>query len=387
MTNPPREKFNTMANSCANRISAMARPLIAVLALSIQSCSMAGEVAPGTDRIKLPEGFRLEVFADDVPNARSMALGLTTLFVGSRTEGKVFAIPLEDTESGPRAAPAITLARGLNLPNGVAFRDGDLYVAAVNQLIRFENVESQLEDPSPQVIYDDYPKATHHGWRYLAFGPDGMLYVPIGAPCNVCDEPGYGVITRINPDGSGRENFVFGIRNSVGFTWHPDTGDMWFTDNGRDWLGDDQPSGELNVATEAGMDFGFPFCHGGDIIDPDFGAGRSCDEFTPPVLQMGAHVAPLGLRFYSGGMFPESFNGQLFVALHGSWNRSEPVGYKVMRVSLDGNTPVDYEPFAEGWLEDGEAWGRPVDIIFLADGSMLISDDRAGVIYRVTYDI
>ncbi len=270
--------------------------------------------------------------------------------------------------------------------NGVAFRDGDLYVAAVKRLIRFENIEARLDDPSSKVIYDKYPTATHHGWRYLAFGPDGMLYLQIGAPCNVCNEPGYGVITRINPDGSGRENFVFGVRNSIGFTWHPETEDMWFTDNGRDWLGDDLPSCELNIASEAGMDFGFPYCHGGDTLDPDFGEGRSCNEFTPPVLQLGAHVAPLGLRFYPGGMFPESFDGQLFIALHGSWNRSEPVGYKVMRVSLDGNTPVDYEPFAEGWLEGGEAWGRPVDIIFLADGSMLISDDRAGVIYRVTYD-
>jgi glucose/arabinose dehydrogenase len=375
-----------MVNNGGIRFSATTRLMIATLAVVVQSCGTAGDVTSRTDSIRLPEGFRIEMFADDVPNARSMALGEKTLFVGTRAEGKVYAIPLEESDTGLRAGPAITLARNLNMPNGVAFRDGDLYVAAVKRLIRFENIEARLDDPSSKVIYDKYPTATHHGWRYLAFGPDGMLYLQIGAPCNVCDEPGYGVITRINPDGSGRENFVFGVRNSIGFTWHPETEDMWFTDNGRDWLGDDLPSCELNIASEAGMDFGFPYCHGGDTLDPDFGEGRSCNEFTPPVLQLGAHVAPLGLRFYPGGMFPESFDGQLFIALHGSWNRSEPVGYKVMRVSLDGNTPVDYEPFAEGWLEGGEAWGRPVDIIFLADGSMLISDDRAGVIYRVTYD-
>jgi glucose/arabinose dehydrogenase len=375
-----------MVNNGGIRFSATTRLMIATLAVVVQSCGTAGDVTSRTDSIRLPEGFRIEMFADDVPNARSMALGEKTLFVGTRAEGKVYAIPLEESDTGLRAGPAITLARNLNMPNGVAFRDGDLYVAAVKRLIRFENIEARLDDPSSKVIYDKYPTATHHGWRYLAFGPDGMLYLQIGAPCNVCDEPGYGVITRINPDGSGREDFVFGVRNSIGFTWHPETEDMWFTDNGRDWLGDDLPSCELNIASEAGMDFGFPYCHGGDTLDPDFGEGRSCNEFTPPVLQLGAHVAPLGLRFYPGGMFPESFDGQLFIALHGSWNRSEPVGYKVMRVSLDGNTPVDYEPFAEGWLEGGEAWGRPVDIIFLADGSMLISDDRAGVIYRVTYD-
>ena len=362
------------------------RLIFAALALSIQSCGTAGDVTSRVDSIKVPEGFRIEVFADDVPNARSMALGEATLFVGSKTEGKVYAIPLEETESGPRAGATIILARELNTPNGVAFRDGDLYVAALNRLIKFENIESRLNDPSSELIYDKYPTAAHHGKRYLAFGPDGMLYLQIGAPCNVCDQPGYGVITRINPDGTGRENFVFGVRNSVGFTWHPETKEMWFTDNGRDMMGDDIPSCELNIASKAGMDFGFPFCHGGDTLDPEFGKGRSCDEFTPPVLQLGAHVAPLGLRFYPGGMFPQSFDGQLFIALHGSWNRSEPVGYKVMRVSLDGNTPVDSEPVAEGWLEDGEAWGRPVDIVFLADGSMLISDDRAGVIYRITYD-
>jgi glucose/arabinose dehydrogenase len=375
-----------MVNNGGIRFSATTRLMIATLAVVVQSCGTAGDVTSRTDSIRLPEGFRIEMFADDVPNARSMALGEKTLFVGTRAEGKVYAIPLEESDTGLRAGPAITLARNLNMPNGVAFRDGDLYVAAVKRLIRFENIEARLDDPSSKVINDKYPTATHHGWRYLAFGPDGMLYLQIGAPCNVCDEPGYGVITRINPDGSGREDFVFGVRNSIGFTWHPETEDMWFTDNGRDWLGDDLPSCELNIASEAGMDFGFPYCHGGDTLDPDFGEGRSCNEFTPPVLQLGAHVAPLGLRFYPGGMFPESFDGQLFIALHGSWNRSEPVGYKVMRVSLDGNTPVDYEPFAEGWLEGGEAWGRPVDIIFLADGSMLISDDRAGVIYRVTYD-
>jgi len=361
------------------------RVIVAILALGIQSCGSAGDVGSNVDRIALPEGFRLELFADDVPNARSMTLGESTLFIGSRTAGRVYAIPLLGTGPELRAGTTMTLARNLNLPNGVAFRDGDLYVGAVDKLIRFEDIESRLNDPVSEVVYDKYPTATHHGSRYLGFGPDGMLYVQVGAPCNVCDEPGYGTITRINPDGSGRENFAFGVRNSVGFAWHPQTGDLWFTDNGRDWLGDDRPSCELNVASRVGMDFGFPFCHGGDTIDPDFGDGRSCEEFTPPALQLGAHVAPLGLEFNTGDMFPESFEGQLFIALHGSWNRSEPVGYKVVRVLLDGDSPVEYEPFAEGWLQNGDAWGRPVDIVFLPDGSMLISDDKAGVIYRVTY--
>ena len=374
-----------MSDSNRTQFLIAGRAIVAILALGIQSCGSAGDVGSNADRITLPDGFRLEVFADDVPNARAMTLGEHTLFVGSRTAGKVYAIPIENTGTGIRAGSAITLADNLNMPNGVAFRDGDLYVATVDRLLRFRKVESQLGDSDYEVVYDRFPSAAHHGSKYLAFGPDGMLYFQLGAPCNVCDQPGFAKIARINPDGSGYEVFASGVRNSVGFTWHPGTGDMWFTDNGRDWLGDDLPSCELNIATEPGMHFGFPYCHGGDTIDPEFGEGRSCDEFTSPALQMGAHVAPLGLKFYPGGMFPESFKGQIFIALHGSWNRSEPVGYKVMRVLLDANKPVEYEPFAEGWLVEGKSWGRPVDIFFLPDGSMLISDDKAGVIYRVTH--
>jgi glucose/arabinose dehydrogenase len=268
----------------------------------------------------------------------------------------------------------------------VAFRDGALYVAEASRILRFEDVERRLDDPVFTVITDDYPKARSHYWKYIAFGPDGKLYVPIGAPCNVCEEPGYAVITRINPDGSGREVFAEGVRNTVGFTWHPETGVMWFTDNGRDWMGDDIPPCELNRAPRAGLHFGFPYCHGGDIPDPDFAGDRSCDEFTPPARRLGPHVAPLGLTFYTGEMFPPAYRGHLFIAEHGSWNRSVPIGYRISLVRVEDGAAVSYETFAEGWLQGERAWGRPVDVLMLDDGSLLVSDDRAHKIYRITYE-
>jgi glucose/arabinose dehydrogenase len=360
--------------------------MLVVLALFSSIACHARDVDPRLAHINLPDGFAIEVFTAEVPNARSMALGDRTLFVGTRTEGAVYAIPLVETAGGGLAAgKRITLASGLNMPNGVAVRDGDLFVAEINRILRFDDVEERLSDPSYQVVTDDYPSVRHHGWKYIAFGPDGKLYVQIGAPCNVCSEQGFAVITRIDPDGTGREIVARGVRNSVGFTWHPQTGDLWFTDNGRDWMGDDIPPCELNHAPRDGMHFGFPYCHGGDIPDPDFAKGHSCDEFTPPAMRLGPHVAPLGLKFYTGTMFPPDYHGHLFIAEHGSWNRSEPIGYRLTLVRIKDGVARTYETFAEGWLQNGEAWGRPVDILLLPDGSMMVSDDRAGQIYRIHY--
>lgn len=334
--------------------------------------------------VKLPPGFKLEVYADNVPSARSMALGTEgTLFVGTRRT-QVYAI---SGKPGSGAKPTVrVIAEKLNMPNGVAFRDGALYVAEISRILRYDGIESVLDKvPQPKVVRDDFPKDGHHGWKYIAFGPDGKLYVPIGAPCNICDKPNYAVITRMNPDGSDREIFARGIRNTVGFTWHPTTQQLWFTDNGRDHLGEDVPPCELNNAPRAGMDFGFPYCHGKDIKDPEFGNLGDCSKSTPPVQTLGAHVAPLGVKFYTGSAFPQTYRDRVFIAEHGSWNRKEKNGYRITTVTLNGNQAVKYEPFITGFNRGDEVFGRPVDLLLLADGSMLISDDQAGAIYRLSY--
>ena len=363
--------------------------LIAAVLLAPAVAGASGappKLDPPLHMISLPDGFTIDVFAEDVPNARSMVLGENYLFVGSRTAGVVHAIAVSRAEDGYVAGERSELASELYLPNGVALRDGDLYVAEVNRILRFRDVESQIEEPRYEVLYDGYPSVRAHGWKYIAFGPDDKLYVPIGAPCNVCEDEGYAVITRMNPDGTGRETFAYGVRNTVGFTWAPDTGEMWFTDNGRDWMGNDTPPDEINRAPEPGLRFGFPHCHGGDVPDPDFAKGRTCGEFVPPVRQLQAHVAPLGLKFYTGEMFPESYRGRLFVAEHGSWNRDEPIGYRVMMGRREGDRIVDYRPFADGWLQDGDSWGRPVDILVLPTGAMLVSDDKGNRIFRIRYE-
>jgi glucose/arabinose dehydrogenase len=340
-------------------------------------------------RITLPEGFAIEIFAGGVANARSLAIGAGgTVFVGTRTKGDVYAIPTEVDEGGARrpSGPAVTIASALNMPNGVAWREGSLYVAEINRILRYDGVEASLENPpEPVVVSDDFPGVRHHGWKYIAFGPDDKLYVPVGAPCNICDQAGFAEITRMNPDGSGKEVFARGVRNTVGFTWHPASGEMWFTDNGRDWMGDDVPPCELNHAPKAGLHFGYPHCHGAAVSDPDFARGRSCSEFTPPVQELGPHVAPLGLKFYTGDAFPDAYRDGVFIAEHGSWNRTDPIGYRITRVPLEGDRATGYETFAEGWLQDGKSWGRPVDLLILDDGAMLVSDDQAGVIYRIHY--
>lgn len=341
------------------------------------------------ESIELPEGFVIEVYAEQVKNARSLERSPGgTIFVGTRGEGKVYA--LRDTDGDYVADEQFTIAEDLKMPNGVAFRDGNLYVAEVSRILRFDNIEENLADPpEPVVINDDYPTETHHGWKFIDFGPDGKLYVPVGAPCNICESENeiFASITRINPDGSEREIVHRGIRNTVGFTWHPVTGELWFTDNGRDWMGDDKPTDELNRAPREGLHFGYPYCHEGDLPDPEFGAGRSCSEFTPPVQKLGPHVAALGVEFYTADQFPEKYKNQIFIAEHGSWNRSDKIGYRVTMVTLDGNEATSYEPFAYGWLEpeSNDVWGRPVDLEFLPDGSMLVSDDYADAIYRISY--
>ena len=334
------------------------------------------------DDIQLPPGFTIEEYAD-VPKARSLALGdRGTLFVSNRKGRSVYAV-VENSNGSTRT---IEILDGMSTPNGIAFRDGELYVAEIDRVIRYADIEDNLENvPDGEVLDIDLPSDRHHGWRYIGFGPDDKLYISIGAPCNVCDEFGYAQIIRMNPDGTGRETFASGVRNSVGFTWHPETGELWFTDNGRDMLGDDLPACELNHAPRQGLHFGFPYCHAGDLPDPKFGDGKDCSNYTPPARKLGPHVAPLGVKFYTGDQFPPEYRNQVFIAEHGSWNRSKKIGYRISLVRLEGNKAISYEPFAHGWLQGQQVSGRPVDLMVLEDGSMLVSDDFAGKIYRIRY--
>jgi glucose/arabinose dehydrogenase len=338
-------------------------------------------------RIQLPPGFRIELYATGVPNARSLTLSPSgTVFVGSKRAGRVYAL----TASGrhDKADEVITIARGLHEPNGVVLHDGSLYVAEVSRVLRYDAIETRLKNPlAPVVVSADLPLNTQHEWRYIRFGPDGWLYVGVGAPCNVCESADKRVasILRMRPDGSGMEVYASGVRNSVGFDWQPQSQELWFTENGRDNMGDDIPPDELNYAPRAGMNFGFPYCHGEDIPDPEFGREHSCAEFVAPAWNLPAHVAAIGMRFYTGNMFPEEYRGGIFIAEHGSWNRSVPIGYRVSRVVLDDDRAVKYEPFAQGWLIGGWHWGRPVDVLVMPDGALLVSDDYAGAVYRISY--
>lgn len=367
-----------------------------LVALAISACSINPPISKRKykgklpiEKIKLPEGFQIDVFAENVTNARSMDLSPNgTLFVGTRGEGKVYA--LVDSDGDYQADQQYILAEGLKMPNGVAFRDGDLYVAEVSRVLRFKDIENKLDNPGePEVIYDEYPTETHHGWKYIAFGPDGKLYIPVGAPCNICEseDPIFNTITRMDPDGQNMEIVQQGIRNTVGFTWHPQTQELWFTDNGRDWMGDDLPACELNHAPKNNMHFGYPYCHQGDLADPEFGAKYPCSDFTAPIQKLSPHSAPLGLEFYQGKQFPAAYKNQILLAEHGSWNRSNKIGYQVSMVGVDGTNATSYEAFASGWLdtEKDEAWGRPVDLEHMPDGSLLVSDDFADVIYRIYY--
>jgi len=359
---------------------------ISLLVLPCFSVVAGDKLQQQLEQIRLPPGFQIRVYAEEVKNARQLALGdHGTVFVGSRKAGKVHAVV--DTDGDHFAEHVYLLAEGLNMPSGIEFKFGSLYVGAVNRILRYDDIESRLDSPpSPDLVTDRFPDKTHHGWKYLRFGPDSKMYVPVGAPCNICNEPGFGQIRRIFADGSGDEVFASGVRNSVGLAFHPDTGELWFTDNGRDMMGDDIPADELNHAPQAGMNFGYPWCHQGDTPDPEFGKGKACADYSPPVLKLGAHVAALGMTFYTGGMFPPGYRKQLFIAQHGSWNRSEKVGCDVILVRFDdeGNV-VGEEVFASGWLSEDQCWGRPNDVLQLPDGSMLVSDDKADAIYRITY--
>lgn len=343
------------------------------------------------DEIKLPPNFKIDVWAADIPNARSMAISEDGMvFVGTRQEGSVYAVIDEDGDG--KADTKFTLAEDLNMPNGVAYKDGDLYVAEVSRIIRFKDIKNNLGNPTYEVVYDGYPTETHHGWKFIAFGPEGKLYIPVGAPCNICESEDeiFASITRLDVDSpnSTPEIVAHGVRNSVGFDWDPKTGDMWFTDNGRDMMSDDVPNCELNHISEVGQHFGYPYWHQGDVKDPDFGdKGGSQSDYIPPAAKLGAHVAPLGMRFYDGSMFPSEYKNKVIIAKHGSWNRSKKSGYVLTSLNIDGSSASGEQDFATGWLDEDaqEAWGRPVDVEELKDGSLLISDDMAGVIYRVTY--
>ena len=361
---------------------------VAVLVSLVACTSSRSESSDSLSLIRLPDGFSISLYASHVPNARSLAFGEGgTVFVGTRSEGSVYA--LVDGDADHKAEKVVRLADGLFAPNGVAFRDGALYVAEIHRILRFDDIEARLDNPpQPVVVNGGLPTDRWHGWKFIGFGPDGKLYVPVGAPCNVCTraDERYASLLRMNADGSAVEVFARGIRNTVGFDWHPHTKELWFTDNGRDNLGDDVPPDELNRASQAGLHFGFPYCHAGRIPDPEFGRSRPCGDFTGTAQELGPHVAAVGMRFYTGTMFPAAYRNQIFIAEHGSWNRSDPIGYRISLVRLKDNAPISYEVFAQGWLQGRSAWGRPADVLVMPDGALLVSDDRADVVYRISYE-
>jgi len=373
-----------------------ARSLRAAKAVIVGALFTASLPAPAQDAlplqsIKLPPGFTIEVAAR-VANPRAMTWGAAgTLFVGTANAGTVYALTLPPPgDRGQPAAEAVThtIVTGLREPAGVAFRDGALYVSAVSRILRFDDIEKRLANPpAPVVVSDKFPTEGHHGRKFIAFGPDGKLYVAVGVPCNVCelDPDRYGNIMRMNRDGSGLEVYATGIRNTVGFDWDPRTRELWFTDNGRDMMGDDVPPDTLNNVPKAGVRFGFPYCHAGKFPDPELGKRHGCSEFRPAAQELGPHVAALGMRFYTGNQFPAAYRNRIFIAEHGSWNRSRKIGYRVTMVTLDGDRAIGYQPFAEGWLQGERVWGRPADVLVAPDGSLLVSDDYAGAIYRIRY--
>jgi glucose/arabinose dehydrogenase len=344
----------------------------------------AEKLATVPGKLKLQKGFNIELYTGGVPNARSMRQGdKGTVFVGSRLQDKVHYIVDKD---GKREVKV--LVSGLYRPNGLAIKDGTLYIAELSKISKIENVEDNLDkSPKPVVIYDNLPKDEAHGWKFIGIGPDGKLYIPIGQPCNNCMPPEtHAQIRRINLDGSGMEVIAKGVRNTVGFDWHPVSKELYFTDNSRDWASEDLPEDELNRVTKIGQHFGSPFCYQGDFPDPEFGWGRSCSEFEKPVLKTGPHSASLGMRFYTGDKFPAKYKNAIFMARHGSWNRSVKFGGDILAVFLNPNGTVkSTEVFISGFLENNSYIGRPVDVLFLKDGSMLISDDFNGAVWRVTY--
>ncbi len=337
-------------------------------------------------KMHVPDGFKVEVFASGMPNARSLAIGTNgTVFVGSRLVDKVYAVSQVNGASVVRV-----IATGLHRPNGVAFKDGNLYVAELSKIWRYDNIEANLDNPpKPVLIYDDLPRDEAHGWKFIAIGPDNKLYVPIGAPGNInLPPPTHAQIRRMDLDGKNVETVALGVRNSVGFDWNPVTRDFYFTNNGRDWVSEDIPEDTLHrvsASSRTAPNFGFPYCHQGNFTDPEYGWGHSCAEFAPPAGLMGAHAAVLGMRFYTGSMFPASYKNAIFMARHGSWNRTVKNGGDVVVVKLkEDGTVASIEPFMTGFLEDNKYNGRPVDVQVMPDGALLVSDDWNGAIWRVS---
>ena len=336
-----------------------------------------------TAQLKVPKGFNIEVYASGIPNARSMRLGdQGTLFLGNRFIGKVFAIVKKDGKTEMK-----TIAEGLHRPNGLAFHKGTLYVAELSKVWRFDNIEKNLDKPEKKMIYDNLPKDEPHGWKFISVGPDEKLYVPVGQPGNnVLNDDAHGQIRRMNLDGTGAEVVLRGMRNSVGFDWHPVSKQLYFTDNSRDWMSEDVPNDELNRVTKVGQHFGSPYCYQGNLLDTTFGWGHSCSDYTPPVALLGAHTAALGMRFYTGSQFPAKYKNGAFIARHGSWNRSKKQGGDVIFVQFNKDGTVkSMEPFITGFLVDNKYLGRPVDVQTMPDGSLLVSDDWNGAVYRITY--
>jgi glucose/arabinose dehydrogenase len=334
-------------------------------------------------KLKVPPGFNIEVYAAGLANARSLAEGdKGTVFVSTRLVGNVYAVTNKD---GKRSVK--TIASGLHRPNGVAFKNGTLYIAELSKVSKVDKIEDNLESPKLTMIYDDLPKDEAHGWKFIGIGPDNKLYVPVGQPGNnVLNSDAHALIKRMNLDGSGAEVIARGVRNTVGFDWHPETKQLYFTDNGRDWVSEDVPEDELNRITKVGEHFGTPYCMQGNIVDPEHGWGKSCSDYTAPVGLLGPHSAALGMRFYTGNMFPKAYKNAIIVARHGSWNRSRKVGGDVVVVKLNKDGTVkSMEPFITGFLQNNSYIGRPVDVMQMKDGSLLVSDDWNGAVYRVSY--
>jgi glucose/arabinose dehydrogenase len=339
------------------------------------------------DKLHVPAGFQVEVFASGVANARSMSVGDNgTVFVGSRLVDKVYAITkVNGTET------VKVIASGLHRPNGVVYHKGSLYVAELSKIWRYDNIEANLDSPpKPVLIYDDLPTDEAHGWKFISIGPDNKLYVPIGSPGNITlPPPTHAQIRRMDLDGKNVEKVAIGVRNSVGFDWNPVNGDMYFSNNGRDWVSEDIPEDTLHrvpAGTKTTMNFGFPFCHQGNFTDPEYGWGHSCTEFDKPAALMGPHTATLGMRFYTGDLFPSSYKNAIFLARHGSWNRTNKLGGDVVVIKLkDDGSVASVEPFMTGFLENNKYNGRPVDVQMLKDGSLLVSDDWNGAVWRVSY--
>jgi len=338
-------------------------------------------------KMKVPPGFKVEIYAANVFDARGLRQGdRGTVFVSSLFgAGKIYAI----VDKGGGTREVKTIAEKLELPNGIEFYKGSLYVATPKAITRYDNIEDKLDSPpAPVTVYNQLPGDIPHGWKFIKIGPDGKLYVPVGAPCNICDPDSekYAHIRRVNLDGSGMEIVARGVRNTVGFDFHPTTGELWFTDNQRDWLSEDLPNDELNRLTKAGQHFGYPYCHQGDFADPQFGWGKSCDDFVKPAALLGPHAAPLGMRFYTGTMFPAEYQNAIFIARHGPWNRTTKYAADVVVAFLNPDGTVkQVAPFLTGLVENNGYLGRPVDVLVLKDGSLLVSDDHAGAVYRVTY--